>query len=134
MPVDRPLKAVEPRKPQKRVPPADDVLAGRALEVFEALKGPLETSGRLNEETVYVFRLFCQTLAVAETAGSKLQAVDHESKRADRGSTSDPTWRGFRDAALLASSLAEKYGLTPESAAKVKVPATPDEEARRLLA
>lgn len=124
-------------KPRKRIPPkpkADPILTGRALEVFEELAGPLEGSGRLNPETVHVFRLLCQTIAVAEGAGSKLQGVDHDPERADRGKTSDPTWRGFRDAAVLAQSLAQEYGLTPASAAKVRVPATPDEEARRLLA
>jgi phage terminase small subunit len=107
-------------------------LSGRAGQIYRELAPVLELSGRLRPEFDHILRLYCQTLAVAEKAGAKL--VDVEAPGRSDKRTADPAWRGFRDATELACRLAREYGLTPASAAQVKVGATPDEQAARLLA
>lgn len=131
-----PIRRQTPRTPaakaQKPKPPADAVLTGRALEIAAELRPALELSGRLRPEYAPVFRVLCHTAAIAEVAGASLQGVETEGRSDKR--TSDPAWRGFRDAATLLVQVAREFGLTPASAAQVKVAAAPDEDAERLLA
>lgn len=124
--------AVRAVKPGERAPKAAPILTGRALELFKELSPDLETSGRLKPEYVPLFRLYCLSLSIAEKAGGELKDVEARGRKDSR--VADPKFRGFREATALAFQLGREYGLTPASASAVKVPVTPDEEARKLLA
>jgi phage terminase small subunit len=108
-------------------------LTGRAAEIFDDIGPRLHLSGRLTPESVYGFRFWCQTVAVAEAAGAKLQSVEARGARTARERVADPTWRGFRDAALLALKLGQEYGLTPSAASNLKMTRPTDPEVARLL-
>lgn len=132
---DRRLKAVERAAPRDSTHGMSDRgdLTGRAAAIFDELASPLYLSGRLNPENAYLFRLWCQTIAVAEDAGTKLQTVEAKGARTARERVADPRWRGFRDAVELATKLGKEFGLTPASQSTMKMPRPADSDAERLL-
>ncbi len=132
MMADRRLKPVQAASGRHEPVDRGD-LTGRAAELFDELGPRLHLSGRLNPEAVPLFRLLCQTLAVAEGAGAKLGDVEARGARTARERVADPTWRGFRDAVLLALKLGQEFGLTPASGSTLKLATPTDPEVARLL-
>lgn len=128
------LRAVEPKK--QRAPRAPRALAGRAAAIYRDLEPAMRLSGRLTDESLPLFRLWCQTMAVAEAAGRKLQASEDpvEARGRKDARVADPAWRGFRDATALALQLGREFGLTPAAALSMRTAQTPDEQAAKLLA